>query len=72
MLRNRELPRLLVSLGLIVITYYRWEAFHHEFRLAKMLNDRWEVSLFVVVPAVMLVSKIRVGAKGSRKRPTSG
>ena len=60
--RNRELPRLLAMLLMIGLTYYRWEAFHHHFRLARMLDDGWELALFATLPAVLLATKVRVTA----------
>jgi protein-S-isoprenylcysteine O-methyltransferase Ste14 len=59
---NRELPRLLATLLMIGLTYYRWEAFHHDFRLARMLDDAWELTLFATLPAVLLATKVRVTA----------
>jgi protein-S-isoprenylcysteine O-methyltransferase Ste14 len=60
--RNRELPRLLAMLLMIGLTYYRWEAVHHHFRLARMLDDAWELALFATLPAVLLATKVRVAA----------
>jgi protein-S-isoprenylcysteine O-methyltransferase Ste14 len=59
---NRELPRLLAMLLMVGLTYYRWEAFHHDFELARMLNDSWELALFAGLPAVLLATKVRVSA----------
>jgi protein-S-isoprenylcysteine O-methyltransferase Ste14 len=59
---NRELPRLLATLLMIGLTYYRWEAVHHDFALARMLDDVWELTLFATLPAVLLATKVRVTA----------
>lgn len=64
--RNRELPRLLAMLLMIGLTYYRWEAVHHAFRLAHMLDDAWELALFAALPAVLLATKVRVAAIGEK------
>jgi protein-S-isoprenylcysteine O-methyltransferase Ste14 len=47
---------------MVGLTYYRWEAFHHDFELARMLNDSWELALFAGLPAVLLATKVRVSA----------
>jgi protein-S-isoprenylcysteine O-methyltransferase Ste14 len=60
--RNRELPRLLAMLLMIGLTYYRWEAVHHDFRLMHMLDDAWELALFATLPALLLATKVRVAA----------
>jgi protein-S-isoprenylcysteine O-methyltransferase Ste14 len=59
---NREFPRLLAMLLMIGLTYYRWEAVHHDFRLPRMLDDAWELALFATLPAVLLATKVRVAA----------
>lgn len=56
--RNRELPRLLGTLVLIPLTYYRWEAFHHDFRWARILDDHGEVGLLVAIPILILLARI--------------
>lgn len=70
---NREIPRLAFTLGLIVITYYRWEAFYHEFRLPKVLDDHGEIGLIVLLPVLLLLAKLRPEAArlGAGRRPAS-
>jgi protein-S-isoprenylcysteine O-methyltransferase Ste14 len=62
LVHNRELPRLLATLLTIGLTYYRWEAFHHDFALARMLDDRWELALLPGLVVLLLLSKIRLSA----------
>jgi protein-S-isoprenylcysteine O-methyltransferase Ste14 len=50
---------MLLTIGL---TYYRWEAVHHDFRLTRMLDDAWELALFATLPALLLATKVRVAA----------
>jgi protein-S-isoprenylcysteine O-methyltransferase Ste14 len=64
--RNRELPRLLAMLLMIGVTYYRWEALRYDFVLWRMLDDAFELTLFVAIPSLLLVSKVRVAAIAPR------
>ena len=60
--RNRELPRLLALLVLGGLMYFRREAFYHDFVLAKVFDDPWQILLFASFPLVLLASKLHVDA----------